>query len=32
LEDFMHTRTARKIAQERTRFMTLFMRQLQKEI
>jgi len=32
LEDFMHTRTARKIAQERTRFMTLFMRRLQKEI
>lgn len=32
LEDFMHTRTARKIAQERTRFTTLFMRQLQKEI
>ena len=32
LEGFMHTKTARKIAQERTRFMMLFMRQLQKEI
>jgi uncharacterized protein len=32
LKDFMHTGTAKKIAQERTRFMILFMRQLQKEI
>jgi uncharacterized protein len=32
LEDFMHTKTAKKIAQERTRFMMLFIRQLQKEI
>src|SRR5215210_1810808 len=30
LEDLMHTKTARKIAQERTRFMMLFMRHLQK--
>ncbi len=32
LEDFMHTQTAKKIAKERTRFMMLFIRQLQKEI
>ena len=32
LEDAMHTETAKKIAQERTRFMMLFIRQLQKEI
>lgn len=32
LKDLMHTRTAKKIAQERTRFMMLFIRQLQKEI
>ncbi len=32
LEDFMHTRTAKKIARERTRFMMLFIRQLQREI
>jgi uncharacterized protein len=32
LENSMHTKTAKKIAQERTRFMILFVRQLQKEI
>jgi uncharacterized protein len=32
LKGLMHTRTAKKIAQERTRFMILFIRQLQKEI
>ena len=32
LENFMHTKTARKIAQERTRFMMLFMRHLKREI
>ena len=32
LHDCMHTKTAKKIAQERTRFMILFIRQLQKEI
>jgi uncharacterized protein len=32
LEDSMHTETAKKIAQERTRFMLLFIRQLQKEV
>jgi uncharacterized protein len=32
LEDFMHTQTAKKMAKERTRFMKLFIRQLQKEI
>ena len=32
LEDFMHTQTAKKIAKERTRFMKLFIRKLQKEI
>jgi uncharacterized protein len=32
LEDSMHTETAKKIAQERTRFMLLFIRQLEKEI
>lgn len=32
LEATMHTKTAKKIARERTRFMTHFMRQLQKEI
>jgi uncharacterized protein len=32
LGDLMHTKTAKKIAQERTRFMLRFIRQLQKEI
>lgn len=32
LEGFMHTETAKKIARERTRFMMLFIRQLQREI
>jgi uncharacterized protein len=32
LQDFMHTETAKKLAKERTRFMRLFIRQLQKEI
>ncbi|MDP8888256.1 MAG: HD domain-containing protein [Thermoproteota archaeon] len=32
LKNLMHTRTAKKIAQERMRFMMLFIRQLQKEI
>jgi uncharacterized protein len=32
LKDLMHTKTAKKIAQERTTFMMLFIRQLQKEI
>jgi uncharacterized protein len=32
LEDAMHTETAKKIAQKRTRFIMLFIRQLQKEI
>ena len=32
LEGSMHTETAKKIARERTRFMILFMRQMQKEI
>jgi uncharacterized protein len=32
LKGFMHTRNAKRIAQERTRFMILFIRQLQKEI
>lgn len=32
LEESMHTETAKKIARERTRFMILFMRQMQKEI
>jgi len=32
LKDLMHTKTAKKIAQQRTRFMLLFIRQLQKEI
>jgi uncharacterized protein len=32
LEEVMHTETAKKIARERTRFMILFIRQLQKEI
>src|SRR5919204_3110743 len=32
LRDLMHTRTAKKIAQQRTKFMMLFIRQLQKEI
>jgi uncharacterized protein len=32
LEESMHTKTAKKIARERTRFMILFMRQMQKEI
>ena len=32
LKDSMHTETAKEIAQERTRFMMLFVRELQKEI
>jgi uncharacterized protein len=32
LENFMHTRTGKKIARERTRFIRLFIRQLQREI
>ncbi len=32
LEENMHTEAAKKIAQERTKFMMLFIRQLQKEI
>jgi uncharacterized protein len=32
LEKIMHTETGKKIARERTRFMILFLRQLQKEI
>lgn len=32
LKDLMHTRTAKKIAQQRTTFMMLFIRQLQEEI
>ena len=32
LKDLMHTGTAKKIAQQRTKFMMLFSRQLQKEI
>jgi uncharacterized protein len=32
LKDLMHTETAKKIAQQRTKFMMLFIRQLQKEI
>jgi uncharacterized protein len=32
LKDLMHTRTAKKIAQERTNFMMLFIRQLKMEI
>ncbi len=32
LKDLMHTRTAKKIAQQRTKFMMLFIMQLQKEI
>jgi uncharacterized protein len=32
LEEFMHTRTAKKMARQRTKFMILFIRQLQKEI
>jgi uncharacterized protein len=32
LENSMHTKTGKKMAQERTRFMLLFIRQLQKEI
>jgi uncharacterized protein len=32
LEEIMHTETAKKVARERTRFMILFIRQLQKEI
>jgi uncharacterized protein len=32
LQYFMHTKTAKKLAKERTRFMRLFIRQLQKEI
>jgi uncharacterized protein len=32
LKDLMHTRTAKRIAQQRTRFVMLFIRQLQKEI
>jgi uncharacterized protein len=32
LKDLMHTRTAKRIAQERTRFMMLFISQLKREI
>jgi uncharacterized protein len=32
LKDLMHTQTAKKIAQERTKFMTLFIRQLKMEL
>jgi len=32
LKHLMHTRTAKRMAQERTRFMMLFIRQLQKEL
>jgi hypothetical protein len=32
LGDLMHTTTAKRIAQQRTKFMMLFIRQLQKEI
>ncbi len=32
LKDTMHTTTAKRIAQQRTRFMMIFMKQLQKEI
>ena len=32
LKDSMHTDTARKMAQDRTKFMQMFLRQLQKEI
>jgi len=32
LKELMHTKTAKRIAQQRTRFMMLFIRQLQKEI
>jgi uncharacterized protein len=32
LQGSMHTETAKKIARERTRFIILFMRQMQKEI
>jgi uncharacterized protein len=32
LKDLMHTRTAKKIAQQRTKFMMLFIMQFQKEI
>jgi HD superfamily phosphodiesterase len=32
LKDSMHTKTAKKIAQERTEFMELFLNQLRKEI
>jgi hypothetical protein len=30
--DLMHTKTAKKIALQRTRFMLLFIRQMEKEI
>jgi uncharacterized protein len=32
LKDLMHTRTAKKIAQQRTKFMMLFIRQMKREI
>jgi uncharacterized protein len=32
LEEIMHTKTAKKIARERTRFMILFIKEMQKEI
>lgn len=32
LKDLMHTRTAKKIAQDRTKFMMIFIRQLKREI
>ena len=32
LKDSMHTKTAREMAQERARFMELFIKQLQKEL
>src|ERR671925_1431362 len=32
LKDLMHTRTAKKIAQQRTKFMVLFMKEMKKEI
>lgn len=32
LKDLMHTKTAKKIAEQRTKFMLLFIKQLQKEI
>jgi uncharacterized protein len=32
LKDLMHTKTAKKIAEQRTKFMLLFLKQMQKEI